>query len=175
MLDVAMTFAALDQGGRVGQRGDGDPPDEVRRHPRHDREILVHPRRHRRPLDLDHDGRAVGQGGGMHLGDGGGGERGALDRGEGGGKRATELLGQDLLDDRPRFGRDLVAAPLELGDQLGREDAVTRRDDLTQLDVGRAEPLGHHPQTPGDAGDRFGAPTSTLAQVPEPECGAGVP
>ena len=60
-----------------------------------------------------------GRRGGVHLGDGGGGERCAFDRGEGSGERAAELVGQDLLDDRPRLGGDLVAAPLELGDQLG--------------------------------------------------------
>ena len=49
----------LDQGGRVGQRGDGDAADQVRRQPGHDGEVLAHPRRHGRALHLDHDGGAV--------------------------------------------------------------------------------------------------------------------
>ena len=49
--------------------------------------------------------RAVAQRRRVHLGDGGGGERGGLDRGEGGGEGPAQLLGEDLLDDRPRFGR----------------------------------------------------------------------
>ena len=85
-------------------------------------------------MDLDHDGRAVEEGGGVHLGDGGGGEGGVLDRGEGGVEGATQFLGQDLLDDGPGLGGDLVAAPLELGHQLRREDALARGDDLPQLD-----------------------------------------
>ena len=35
-----------------------------------------------------------------------------------------QLLGEHSLDDGPRFGGDLVAAPLELGHELGREDPV---------------------------------------------------
>ena len=42
----------------------------------------------------------------------------AKTRGEG----AAQLLGEHALDDRPGLGGDLVAAPLELGHQLGRED-----------------------------------------------------
>ena len=72
-------------------------------------------------------------------------------------------------------GGDLVAAPLELGDQLGREDAVARGDDLAQLDVGRAELLGRHPQPARDAGDRRRAAAPALLQVPQPERAAEVP
>ena len=160
----------LDQGGRVGQRGDGDPPDEVGGQPCHDGEVLTHARRHRRTLHLDHDRRAVQQCGGVHLGDGGGGERGAFDRGEGGRERSAQLVGQNLLDHRPRFGRDLVSAPLELGHQLRREDAVTRGDDLPQLDVGGAQLLCRHPQPPRDAGNRLGAPPTAVAQIPQCQC-----
>ncbi len=138
----------LDQGRRVGQGGDGDPAHQQRRQPGHDGEVLAHTGRHRRALDLDHDRGAVEQSGRVHLGDGGGSQGGVLDRGERGGEWPAELLGEDLLDDRPRFGGDLVATPLELGHQLRREDAVTRGDDLAQLDVGRAQPLGRHPQPP---------------------------
>ncbi len=95
----------LHQGGRVGQRGDRDPADQVGGQPGHDGEVLVDPRRHRRALDLDHHRGAVAQGGRVDLGDGGGGERGGLDRGEGRGEGAAQLLGQHLLDDRPWFGR----------------------------------------------------------------------
>jgi hypothetical protein len=136
----------LHQGGRVGQRGDRDTPHQVGRQPRHDRQILADAGRHGGALDLHDDRGAVEEGGGVHLGDGGSGEGGVLHRGEGGGEGATELLVEDLLDDRPGLGRDLVAAPLELGHQLGREDAVARSDDLPQLYVGRAQLLRCHPQ-----------------------------
>ena len=165
----------LDQGRRVGQRGDRDAADEVRRQPRHDGEVLAHPRRDRRALHLHHDRRPVAQRGGVHLGDGGRGQRGVLDGGEHRLERPAQLLGEHPLDDRPRLGRDLVAAPLELGDQLGREDAVARGDDLAQLDVGRAEPLGRHPQPARDAGDRRRAAAPALLQVPQPERAAEVP
>ena len=164
----------LDEGGRVGQRGDGDPAHQVRGQPGHDGEVLAHPVRHRRALDLDHHRRPVAQRRRVHLRDGGRGERRLLDRGEDGAEGAAQLLGEHLLDDRPRLGGHLVAAPLELGHQLGREDAVTRRDDLAQLDVGGAQPLGRHPQPPRNPGEGRRAATPALAQVPQPERAADV-
>ncbi len=112
---------------------------------------------------------------GVDLGDGGGGQRRALDRGEGRGDGAAQLLDEHPLDDRPRLGRDLVAAPLELGDELGREDPVPRGDDLAQLDVGRAQLLGRHPEAVRDAGDRRLAAAPALPQGPQPQRAAEVP
>ena len=165
----------LDERRRVGQRGDGDAAHEVRRQPRHDGKVLAHPVRHRRPLHLDHHRRPVEQRGGVHLRDGGGGQRCAPDRGEDRGDGPTEVLDEHALDDRPRLGRHLVAAPLELGHELGREDAVARGDDLAQLDVGRSQVLCRHPQAVRDAGDRRLATAAALLQVPEPQRAAEVP
>ena len=81
----------------------------------------------------------------------------------------AQLLGQDPLDDRPGLGGHLVAAPLELGHQGGREDAVTRGDDLAQLDVGGAELLEGDAQAPRQAGHRGLAALAVIGDVPEAE------
>ena len=51
-------------------------------------------------------------------------------------------------------GRHLVAAALELLDQLVREEALARRHDLAELDVRRAEPLEGAAQPARQAGAR---------------------
>ncbi len=164
----------LDQGGRVGQGGHGNAADEVGRHPGHHGQVLAHPAGHRGALHLDDDRGAVAQGGRVDLGDGGGGQRGVLDRGEDLVERAPQLLAQDPLDDRPGLGRDLVAAPLELGHQRGREDAVTGGDDLAQLDVGRAELLEGGAQAARQAGHRGLAAPAAVGDGPEGEGAAEV-
>ena len=73
---------------------------------------------------------------------------------------------------RERLGRHLVAAALELGHQLLGEDALAGRDDLAELDVGRAEALGGQPQAAGQVGDRRRAALAAGAGGPQPERGA---
>ena len=64
----------------------------------------------------------------------------------------AEVVLDHLAHGVERLGRDLIAALLELGDQLGREQPLAAGDDLAELDVGRAEPLGRAPQPAGDVG-----------------------
>ena len=78
----------------------------------------------------------------------------------------AELRLDDGADLVPRLGRDLVAALLELGDQLLGEQALAARDDLAELDVGRPELLGGDAQAPRDVRPRLGA---------APPAGAGRP
>ena len=56
------------------------------------------------------------------------------------------------------LGRHLVAALLELVDQLLGEEALARGDDLAELDVGRAEALGGDAQPPRQVGLRRASP-----------------
>ena len=115
--------------------------------------------RHRGPLDLDHDRGAVEQGGRVHLGDGGGGQAPVVDAGEDVVEGPTQVLLDHPADLVPGLGRHLVPQLAELGHQLGGEDALARGDDLAQLDVGGAQPLGR-PAQPGreDRRGRAGGP-----------------
>ena len=79
----------LDERRRVGQRGDGDAPDEVRRQPRHRPQVVVHEAGDVRSLHLDDDLLAGAQPGRVDLGDRRGGDR---------------RLGE-LARTRPRAGR----------------------------------------------------------------------
>ena len=96
---------------------------------------------HRRPLDLDDDGLAGHQRRGVDLGDGCGRDRRALE----GRRRPARGCGpgrpRRSADDGERLGRHLIAAFAELGDELLGEDALTGRQDLAHLDVGRAQLL----------------------------------
>ena len=98
----------------------------------------------------------------------------ALEAGEGGGDLAAQLLLDDPLHHVPRLGRHLVAALLELGDDLLGEDALARREDLPELDVGGAEGLGGLADAPGDAGDLRGAARPPLGDGPHGDRGAEV-
>ena len=142
----------LDQRRRVGQRGDRNAPHQFGRQPRHDPQVVAHQPGDRRPLDLDHHPLAGPQGGGVDLGDRGGGQRAAVDPAERLVQREAQILLDDLAHDAERFGRDLVAAELELVHQLGGEDALARGDDLPQLDVRRSQAFRGHAQAAGDAG-----------------------
>ena len=142
----------LDERRRVGERRHRDPPDQVRGEPGHHGQVLCDAPGHLRSLHLHDDGRPVDEARRVYLRDRRRGHRDLLNRGEHLADRAPELLGQDPLDHRPGLGRHLVAAPLELGDELGREDALARGHDLAQLDVGRPQPLGRHPQPARDPG-----------------------
>ncbi len=161
--------------GGLASAGDRDAADEVRGQPRHHGEVLAHPRRDGGTLHLHHHRRPVTQRRCVHLRDGCRGQRGVLDRREHRPDGPSQLLGEHTLDQGPRLGRDLVPAPLELGDQLGREDAVARGDDLAQLDVGRAEPLGRDPEPARDARDRRLAAAPPLLQVPQTQRAAEMP
>ena len=81
------------------------------------------------------------QAGRVHLGDGGGGERCQLEYGEELVERAPEVL----LDDPPHRAeglcRHMVAQQPELGHELLGKEALSRREDLAQLDVRRAKAL----------------------------------
>ena len=141
----------LDQGRRVGQRGDGDATHQERGEPGHHPQVVAHQAGDRRALDLDDDPLAGPQSGRVDLRDRGRGQRRAVDPPEDVFERAPEVVLEDLAHHPERLGRHPVAAELELVDQLGGEDALARADDLAELDVGGPEPLGGPAQAPGDA------------------------
>ena len=85
----------------------------------------------------------------MDLGYGRGSERMMVDGREHRREGPAELLDQDSFDDGPRFGPDPVPAPLELRHELRGEDAVTRSNDLTELDIGRPQLLGRYAESTG--------------------------
>ena len=136
----------LDERRRVGQRGDRDAADEVGREPRHDPQVVAHETVDGGPLHLDDDVLAGAQPRRVDLGDRRRGERRAVERLE----HVLEARPEILLDGSPhvveRLGGHLVAALLELVDQLGREQPFAGRDDLAELDVRRPEVFGGQPQ-----------------------------
>ena len=158
----------LDECRRVGQGGDRDAADEVGRQPRHDPQVVAHETVDGGPLDLDDDVLAGAQPRPVDLGDRRRRERRAVERLE----HVLEARPEILLDGPAhvveRLGGDLVAAFLELVDQLRREQALTRRDDLAELDVGRPEVLGGQPQPARDVAatglDRRVLPASLAPQ-----------
>ena len=128
-----------------------------------------------RPLHLDDDLLAGAQRGGVHLGDRGGGERGGVERGEQVLDPAAEVGLDHRADGVERLGRHLVAAQLELADQLLGEQALAAGDDLAELDVRRTEVLGGVAQPAGDvgpAGLRRGEAVAPAPRPPRPEGGA---
>ena len=97
-----------------------------------------------------------------------------VERGEHLLERPSELALDGGPHDVERLGRHLVAAALELLDQLGREQALAGRDDLAELDERRAERLGGQPQAArqvGGAGRSLGA--APLASPQPRHHGAG--
>lgn len=125
--------------GGLADRGDRNPPDKMGSEPRHHPQILGDERADLRPLHLDHHPLAGDQFSRMDLGDGRGGQRRVVDPGEHRTETGAEFLFDHLLDGRPWLGADLIAAALELGDQLGGKQAITGGNDLPELDVGRSE------------------------------------
>ena len=115
------------------------------------------------PLHLDDDVLAGAQPRGVDLGDRRGGQRRALEALEHGLQRLAELGLDGAAHDVERLGRHLIAAALELLDELGREEALTRRDDLAELDERRAQRLGGQPQPAREVG-RAGATPFALVQ-----------
>ncbi len=93
-------------------------------------------------LHLDDDVLARAQPGTVHLGDRGGGDGSDIEGLEHLAERSPEIGLDGRPDDVERLRRHLVAAALELVDELGWEQALTRRDDLAELDERRSERLG---------------------------------
>ena len=138
----------LDQCRGIGQRRDRDPADEVRRQPGHDPQVLAHQAGDARSLHLDDHVLAAAQRCRVHLGDRGRGQRRAIEDGEDALERHAEVFLDHLADRIERFGGHLVAALLELLDELRREQPFAAGDDLAKLDVRRAEPFGGAAQSP---------------------------
>ena len=143
----------LDQRRRVGEGGDGDPPDEVRRQPGHRPQVDVHETADVGPLDLDDDILAGAQPGPVDLGDRGRSDGRAVERREHVLQRPAELGLDRSADHIERLGGDLVAAALELLDELGGEQALAGGDDLAELDERRPEGLSGQPQPARQVGD----------------------
>jgi hypothetical protein len=88
----------------------------------------------------------------MDLRDGRRGDGRRDELGEDGVEGPLQVLFDDAVDVLPRLGLHLVAAQTELLDELGREDALSGRNDLAELDVRGAEAFEGLAQTPRDRG-----------------------
>ena len=157
----------LDQGRRVGERGDGDAADQLGRQPRHDPQVVADEPGDGGPLHLDHDLLAGAQGGGVHLGDRRRRQR-ACGRPSGrppraGGPRSASTTSRTT---RNGSGGTWSRQQLELADQLGGEDALARADDLAELDVGGAERA--RPPAAAGARCRPGSPSRRCASRAAP-------
>ena len=110
----------LDQRRRVGQRGDRDASDEVRREPRHHPQVLAHERR--RPAAAAPSPRPARRCAAWRRGPGRSTPRRAASRSNQA-KMASSVAPRSASTTAPhrreRLGRHLVAALLELLDQLG--------------------------------------------------------
>ncbi len=113
---------------------------------------------HARTLDLDHHVGAVFQAGGVHLGDGGAGQRLGIDPFIQGVQGRAELRFHGLTDVMERQRRRAIQALLEFADVFLREQRRRTGDELAQLDVGGAQGFKGTAQV---AGQRF-----TVAQQP---------
>jgi hypothetical protein len=132
----------LDERRRVRERRDGDAADEGWREPRHDPQVFPHEARDLRSLHLDDHLGAVEETRPVHLRDRGGRERRAVELGEHVAEGRAEVFLDDGAHVGERLGRDAIATLLELVDELGREDALPRRDDLSEFDVRGTESAG---------------------------------
>ena len=159
----------LDQRRWVGQRGDRNAADQVGGQPRHDGEVLMDPAGHRGPLDLYHHFGSVEQLCPVDLGDRRRRQGVMVDGGEHLTGGAAELLGDHLFNDGPGFGRHLIAAPFEFRHELGREDPIARRHNLSELDVGRPQALCRDPEAPGDPGGLLRTASPPFGEVPKPQ------
>ena len=97
----------LDQRGRVGERGDRDAPDEMRREPRHRLDVLAYEPADLRPLHLDNHVFAGPQARRVHLRDRRGRDRRAVERLE----HVVERTPEIDLDDSAHVVERLRAAP----------------------------------------------------------------
>ena len=96
-----------------------------------------------RALHLDDDAAAVRQDGAVHLADRRGGERLLVELEEEPLDRLAELLLHDALDVGVREGTDVVLEPAQLDDDVRRHGVGPRREQLAELDEGRAELVQH--------------------------------
>jgi hypothetical protein len=105
-----------------------------------------------RALDLDGDAAAVREGGAVHLADRGGGDRRRVEVGEELLDAQLEVLADDALDVLVRDRPDVVLELLQLGHDVGRDDVGAGREELAELDEGRAELVEHLAQVPAALG-----------------------
>src|SRR5581483_2861019 len=124
------------------------------------------------PLDLDDDVLAGPQGGRVDLRDRRRRDRGLVEAREDFVEGSPEVLLDDAPHDVERLGAHLVATEPELGDELFGKDALARREDLPELDVGRPEVLEGAPEATAEPGARRGVALAALDGVPEAEGGA---
>ena len=99
--------------------------------------------RRARTLHLDGDLPPVRQRGAMHLSDRGGGDRRLVELREELGDREAEILLDHLLDICDRKRPDVVLQAAQLRDDVGRKDVGPRRQQLAELDEGRAKLVEH--------------------------------
>ena len=92
-----------------------------------------------RALDLDRDDMAVREHGSVHLADRRGGQRLAVELEEEALDREAEVFEDDALDLLVRERAHVVLEAAELGDDVRRQDVRAHREQLAELDEGRAE------------------------------------
>ena len=90
-------------------------------------------------LDLDRDDMAVREHGSVHLADRRGGQRLAVELEEEALDREAEVFEDDALDLFVRERAHVVLEAAQLGDDVRRQDVWTHREQLAELDEGRAE------------------------------------
>jgi hypothetical protein len=130
----------LHQRGRVRERRDGNPPDQERGDPGHRAQVALHEPGDLRPLHLHDDLFARAQPRRVHLRDRRGREALLVETREHRLERLTQVFLDDGAHRRERLGGRVRAGPELVHDLVGEETAAGR-DDLAELDVGRAEPL----------------------------------
>ena len=119
-------------------------------------------------LHLDDDLLTGAQSGHVDLGDRRGGNRRLGELREHVLERNAEVVLDGTSHVGERLGWNLVAAALELVDQLGREEALTGGDDLTELDERRTERFSGEAQASRQVGDTGRAGSSATAAPPHP-------
>ena len=107
-----------------------------------------------RSLHLDGDPAAVRQHRTMHLADRCGRQRLLVELEEEPLDRLAELLADHPLDIGERERADVVLEPAQLGDDVRRDDVGPGREQLAELDEGRAELVEHLPQMTAAHGRR---------------------
>ena len=112
----------------------------------------------------------IGEHGTVNLGDRCCGQRFAIELGEHGFERFPEVRFDHCAHDIEWFRWNLIAALDEFVDEFFREDSLATRDDLTELDVGRAEDFGRFAQASRDVGGRYGPALAAAGDVPQRNC-----
>ncbi len=156
----------FDEGGRIGQRRHRDAPNQMGGEPSHHREVLMHQTVDGRALNLHHDWRTITQRCRVHLGNRSSGDRGSFKSRKRRFERGAKILFDNLANRGEGLGGYLVSALDELGHQLGRKDALARRNDLTQLYVSGSESLGRFAQSTRQVGGRLAAAAPTPGHRP---------